>query len=120
MSLEPVLSVLGLAAGTALCLALWTCIYRLFFHPLAKFPGPKLAAITTWYEAYYDFIGYQGQYTFLFEDLHKKYGALHNLTPRSPSLAAAHALTPRQAPSFASAPTNCTSRIHPTTRSCTI
>lgn len=49
--------------------------YRLTLHPLARFPGPKLAAITRWYEAYYDVI-LDGQYTFKIKELHKKYGML--------------------------------------------
>jgi len=48
-------------------------IYRLYFHPLSKFPGPKLAAITRYYEAYFDIIQ-NGQYVFKIADLHKKYG----------------------------------------------
>lgn len=48
-------------------------VYRMVLSPLAKFPGPKLAAVTLWYEFYYDVIK-QGQYTFKIRELHKKYG----------------------------------------------
>ena len=51
-----------------------SCIYHLFFHPLANFPGPKLATLTTWYEGYYDCLRYKGRYTFKLRDLHEKYG----------------------------------------------
>ena len=52
---------------------LTVALYRLYLHPLARFPGPKLAAVTRWYEGYYDL--YQsGQYTFKIAELHKQYG----------------------------------------------
>lgn len=50
-------------------------VYRLFLHPLAKFPGPKLAALTRYYEAYYDVVQ-NGQYTFKIAELHREYGTL--------------------------------------------
>lgn len=48
-------------------------IYRLYLSPLAKFPGPKLAALTKWYEIYYEVVQ-RGQFTFHFNELHEKYG----------------------------------------------
>lgn len=48
-------------------------IYRLCFHPLSKFPGPKLAALTVWYEFYYDGIK-RGKYVFEVGKMHEKYG----------------------------------------------
>lgn len=47
--------------------------YRLFLHPLAGFPGPKLAAISRWYEGYYDLV-LGGQYTLKIRELHGYYG----------------------------------------------
>lgn len=47
--------------------------YRLLLHPLAAFPGPKLAAVTRYVEAYYD-VFHNGQYTFKIREMHRKYG----------------------------------------------
>lgn len=64
----------SIAAGIVLyCIA--GVVYRLYLSPLAKFPGPKLAAATLWYEAYYDVIK-KGQYTLKIRELHKQYGEL--------------------------------------------
>ncbi|KAI0970397.1 cytochrome P450 [Xylaria arbuscula] len=54
--------------------------YRLFLHPLFRFPGPKLAAISRWYEAYYDVVQ-NGQYTFKIAQLHKQYGPIIRISP---------------------------------------
>lgn len=48
-------------------------IYRFHFHPLAKFPGPKLAIATYWYEFYFDVIR-GAKYTWKLYELHDQYG----------------------------------------------
>ena len=55
-------------------------IYRVTFHPLARFPGPKLAALTSWYEFYYDVIN-PGQFIWKIQSLHEKYGECCPIIP---------------------------------------
>lgn len=71
-------------------------VYRLYLSPLSKFPGPKLAALTLWYEvfhltspilsnilryeSYYDVI-LGGQYTFHIKKLHDQYGPIIRINP---------------------------------------
>ncbi|KAK0712207.1 cytochrome P450 [Apiosordaria backusii] len=71
-------------AVTAVVYFLTLAFYRLYLHPLAKFPGPKLAAITRYYEAYYDIVK-NGQYTFRIAEMHKKYGNPYELHINDPS-----------------------------------
>lgn len=67
--LRAAVAVLGISAFYVLRLV----IYRLFFSPIAKFPGSKLAAVTSWYELYYDVVK-KGKYLYEIEKMHDKYG----------------------------------------------
>ena len=49
------------------------CVYNLYFHPLRKFPGPKVAAIGSFLEFYYDVVK-DGTYLWQIEKMHLKYG----------------------------------------------
>lgn len=51
---------------------------RLYLSPIAKFPGPKLAALTRWYEFYYDVV-LRGKFNDHITELHKIYGELVRL-----------------------------------------
>ncbi|KAF1983502.1 cytochrome P450 [Aulographum hederae CBS 113979] len=59
---------------------IWEGIYRLWFHPIAKFPGPKIAGLTYWYEMYYDiYLG--GQYGNRIKAMHDQYGPIIRISP---------------------------------------
>ena len=66
-----VATIVALVVSYVLALA----IYRLYLSPLAKIPGPKLAAVTLWYEFYYDVVK-RGQYTWEIGRMHETYGRL--------------------------------------------
>lgn len=57
------------AAIAVLLYAIGLTVYRRYFHPLAKVPGPLLASITTLYQSYYN-----GYYYLKIADLHREYG----------------------------------------------
>jgi hypothetical protein len=45
------------------------------FHPLSHFPGPKIAAASYLYEAYYDW-WCVGRYGLVIKQMHEKYGPI--------------------------------------------
>ncbi|KAL4935888.1 hypothetical protein BDV06DRAFT_217086 [Aspergillus oleicola] len=55
-------------------------IYRLYLHPLAQFPGPKIAAATGWYEFYHDVIR-GGMYVHEVKKMHEEYGPIIRINP---------------------------------------
>lgn len=48
-------------------------LYRLTLHPLSRFPGPRIAAVTNLYAVYYDLISDQSLIKHL-KELHDTYG----------------------------------------------
>jgi hypothetical protein len=63
----------GIAAITLFAYLVGLVINRLYLSPIAKFPGPRLAALTLWYEFYHDVVR-GGQYVFKIDELHEQYG----------------------------------------------
>lgn len=68
-----------IVAYALIALLLYTAcgaIYRLYLSPIACFPGPKTAALTFWYEFYFDVIK-RGSYVWEIQKMHQKYGILN-------------------------------------------
>ncbi|KAI1857354.1 uncharacterized protein JN550_013234 [Neoarthrinium moseri] len=60
-------------------------IYRLWLHPLSKFPGPKIAAVTHLYEVAWDYFG-KGAYLYEIDRMHAKYGPIVRVNPEELSI----------------------------------
>ena len=72
------MTVMALKAGLALGLigvvwGLCLALYRLFWSPLAKFPGRRLAVSSMWYEFYHQVVK-GGRYPWEIQKMHEEYG----------------------------------------------
>lgn len=65
------LPILGI--GGLLVYLISKAVYRVYFHPLRNIPGPRLAAITSFYEFYFNVIK-RGTFIWHLEELHQTYG----------------------------------------------
>ncbi|KAI1077061.1 putative cytochrome P450 [Whalleya microplaca] len=78
----------GAVALLGLTYWLGWCAYLLLLHPLAKYPGPKLAAITElWYAKTYT----SGRWHLIINELHQKYGDVVRIAPNELSFASVQA-----------------------------
>ena len=57
----------------AVLYTVYGAVYRLYLSPVAHFPGSKLAALTFWYEFYYDVVK-RGAYVWKIKEMHVVYG----------------------------------------------
>ncbi|KAH9869677.1 hypothetical protein IAQ61_006889 [Plenodomus lingam] len=77
LSLSTILSLVGVWIAYRIAIA----IYNISpFHPLARFPGPKIAAASYLYEAYYDWI-LLGRYGKVIARMHEQYGPIVRINP---------------------------------------
>lgn len=68
------LNIVAIAAAILLVTyTLYGAVWRLYFSPIAHFPGPRFAALTFWNEFYYDVV-LGGKYTWMILEYHKAYG----------------------------------------------
>ncbi|KAJ5793256.1 uncharacterized protein N7503_009234 [Penicillium pulvis] len=66
--------------GSVLAYGLVMTFYRLHVHPLSKYPGPWLAAVTGLYEIYFAAWGV-GSFEDEIDRMHQKYGPVVRITP---------------------------------------
>ena len=88
MALRPIVALLldnalSILASAVVVQIATTCIYRRFFHPLAKIPSPFLPAVTKLYQSYHN-----RRYYLEIERLHDIYGPIVRINPNEVHLAA--------------------------------
>jgi hypothetical protein len=72
------LHILAINTSFLSSLIFFTIVHRLFFHPLRKFPGKKLAAVSKLYEAS---VNWKGQLSPSIRELHRKHGDFIRIGP---------------------------------------
>ncbi|KAK1990315.1 cytochrome P450 [Colletotrichum falcatum] len=55
-------------------------VHRLYFSPLAGFPGSKFAALTLWNEIYWDVVK-RGTFMWRIQEMHREYGPIVRINP---------------------------------------
>ncbi|KAI9673958.1 MAG: hypothetical protein M1817_002164 [Caeruleum heppii] len=83
-SLSSIWNILAVASCLWLLCKAGEIIYNVYFHPLARFPGPRLAAATGWWKAYVECSNGHGIADRI-ELLHARYGDIVRLTPNEVS-----------------------------------
>jgi hypothetical protein len=78
LSESSTLHLLSLIAAIAIAGIAGLAIERLVISPLAKVPGPKIAALTQWWIIYHEF---NGDRTVTIHKLHEKYGPVVRVSP---------------------------------------
>ncbi|PGH13222.1 hypothetical protein AJ79_03780 [Helicocarpus griseus UAMH5409] len=77
---ETILQLLGALIAVQTASWIITVIYRVTFHPLAKFPGPFLCRISYIYQIYYE-AWLNGRMLERLPELHRKYGSVVRINP---------------------------------------
>lgn len=87
MTVQDLMTALTWTQAICLVLSIWLvyatglAVQRLWFSPISHFPGPRLAALTQYYEFYYDTV-LGGQFSNKLVELHKVYGPVVRINPR--------------------------------------